>query len=279
MNYYHLIAGLPDLSFEDSKMAFTVEEFKQHLEEILSNSDKKLLCDLFLKYDNDNLLSFLRNKKDAVLNTKGTFSHDEIADAVHVIREEEGVFNKKLPPYFKTFITDFLAGEEALQNLFWEDYLAGLYYDYLGQSKNQFVHGWSELNLNISNVMIALTCRRNGITHVPYIVGNNQVAQNLRTSNARDFELPEYFEQFEQMRRIDEETDLMEKEHKIDRLRWTWIDEGTFFNYFTIERVVGYLFKLQMLERWLDLNEEAGQQKFKEIVGNLKKGALNQKSF
>jgi hypothetical protein len=158
--------------------------------------------------------------------------------------------------------------------MFWEDYLASLYYDYLGQSKNGFVHDWAELNLNISNVMIALTCRRNGMIHIPYIVGNNEVAKNLRTSNARDFGLTDIFEQLDQIRRIDEETDLIEREHKIDRLRWNWIDEVNFFNYFTIERVVGYLFKLQMLERWIALHEESGRQKFKEIVGNLKKKAL-----
>jgi hypothetical protein len=71
------------------------------------------------------------------------------------------------------------------------------------------------------------------------------------------------------MRRIDEETDLMEKEHKIDHLRWTWIDETNFFNYFTIEQVIGYLFKLQMMERWITLNEDSGRQMFKEIMTEL----------
>jgi hypothetical protein len=279
MHYFHLICSLPDLLFEDAKAAYTVEDFKQELDKVLSGSDKKVVRDVFLKYDNANLLAFLQHKKDFVFDAKGAFSREEIDEMVQKIREEKKPLNKKMPPYFKVFITDFITGDEALQQMFWEDYLASLYYDYLGQSKNEYLRKWAELNLNISNVLIALTCRRNGMTHVPYIVGNNKIAEKLRTSKARDFELPEIFEHFDQVRRIDEETDLIEKEQKIDRLRWTWIDEENFFNYFTIEQILGYLFKLQMLERWTVLDENSGQQIFKDIVHNLKKGKLNLKDF
>jgi len=279
MRYYALISGLPDLSFEDVKTPYTVENFKQQLNKILSVSDEKLIYDLFLKYDNDNLLAFLRHKEEAVFDVKGTFSQEEIATLIQDIREEKKAYNKKMPPYFKTFILDFTTGDEALSKLFWEDQLASLYYDYLGNSKNQFVRKWAELNLNINNIMIALACRRNGMGHTPYIVGNNEVAHNLRTSNARDFELTGIFEQLEPTRRIDEEPDLIEKERKIDRLRWTWIDDETFFNYFTIERIIGHLLKLQMIERWTLLHEDSGQQLLKEIVNNMRQGALTMKEF
>jgi len=273
MQYYALISGLPDLSFEDAKMTCSVGDFKQQLNEILSDSDKNLIRDLFLKYDNDNLLAFLRDK-DAVFDTKGTFSKEEIADMVQEINEVENPLNKKIPSYFKTFVPDFAAGNEALHKMFWEDQLASLYYDYLGKYKNKFIRKWAELNLNINNVMIALTCRRNEIGHLPYIVGNNEVAENLRTSNARDFGLTDIFEHFDQMRRIDEETDLIEKERKIERLKWTWIDEENFFNYFTVEQIIGYLFKLQMSERWIALNEESGKKIFEEKINTLKKEAF-----
>jgi len=270
MKYYHLIAGLPDLSFEEVKLAFTAENFKQQLDEILTKADKKPVQDLFLKYDNDNLLAFLRNE-EATFNSKGTFSQEIIADWVQEIkenREGKNKLDKKMPPYFKPFISDFITGDEA--HLFWEDHLATLYYDYLGLSKNTFIRNWATLNLNIHNVLIALTCRRNGMAHASYIVGNNEITQKLRTSNARDFELPEIFKEFDQIRNIDEEPNLIEKEYKIDRLRWTWIEEENTFEYFTIERIIGYLLQLQMIERWTLLQEDTGQQIFKNIVNNLK---------
>lgn len=269
MKYYYLISGLPDLSFEDTQTAFSVENFTQQLYEILTKSDKKLVQDLFLRYDNENLLAFLRDE-NAVFNAKGTFSQETIADLVQEIKEQKAPRNKKPPPYFNPFISDFLTGDEALSSLFWEDHLATLYYDYLGLSKNAFIRNWATLNLNIHNVLIALNCRRNGVAHASYIVGNNEVTKNLRTSNARDFELPEIFKQFDQMRHIDEEANLIEKEYKIDRLRWAWIEEENVFKYFTIERVIGYLLQLQMIERWMLLHEDSGRQIFKEIVNNLK---------
>ncbi len=133
--------------------------------------------------------------------------------------------------------------------------------------------------MNFSNILIALACRRIGNDYVPYIVGNNEVAESLRTSNARDFGLSDIFEQFDQIRRIDEESNLIEKERNIDRLRWSWIDEENFFNYFSIEWVIGYMFKLQMIERWVTLKEESGKEIFNDIVNSLKKGVLNLKEF
>ena len=269
MHYYTLISGLPNLSFDDVKTPYTVENFKEQLREILSPADKKIVRDLFLKYDNDNLLAFLQNE-DAIFDPKGIFSPEEIADLVQEIKETKHSLNKNIPSYFKEFVSDFIVGNEALHKMFWEDQLATLYYDYIGHSKNKFVRDWAELNLNINNVMTALTCRRNKIDYDSYIVGNNEVAKKLRISNARDFGLTDIFEHFEQIRRIDESANLMEKEHRIDRLCWTWIDETTFFNYFTIEPIIGYLFKLQIMERWTSLNEASGKQIFKDIVNNLK---------
>lgn len=278
MKYYALISGLPDITLDDTKLPVTVKEFQAELDDILSSSDKKLVRSIFLKYDNDNLLAYLKNK-DAVLNELGTISPAELADMVQEIREVEKPLNKNIPPYFREFVLDYTTGNEALQALFWEDQLASLYYDYLLKSSNQFIKAWAALSLNINNTLAALAARRNDQDYVPYIVGNNEVAEALRTSNARDFGLGEIFEQFDDVRRIDEERDLIEKERKIDQLRWNWIDEQNFFNYFTIERVIGFLLKLQMLERWTFLNEERGREIFIEIVENLRKGADTMEAF
>lgn len=271
MQYYTLISGLPEISLDDTKSAYTIQAYKQELDEILSANDKKVILDLFLKYDNENLLCFL-NDKEAPLNELGTILADELADMIQEIKEVENPLNKKIPAYFKTFVPDYFTGSDALPALFWEDYLASLYYDYLGKTPNTFIKKWSELNLNINNTLIALACRKKEQDYIPYIIGNNEVAQTIRTSNARDFGLSELFEYFDEVRHIDEETNLVEKERKKDQLRWNWIDEKNFFNYFSIERATGFLLKLQMLSRWLQLNEEKGKQLFVDMVDNLKKG-------
>ena len=41
--YYYLVAGLPELTLEDSKLSYTVADFKTELYPALSEDDKKLI--------------------------------------------------------------------------------------------------------------------------------------------------------------------------------------------------------------------------------------------
>ena len=44
--YYYLISGLPNIALDDSKLAYSVCEFRTEIEDMLSSKDKKLI-DLF----------------------------------------------------------------------------------------------------------------------------------------------------------------------------------------------------------------------------------------
>ena len=54
--YYYLISGLPNIALDDSKLAYSVCEFRTEIEDMLSSKDKKLIDFFYLKYDNINLL-------------------------------------------------------------------------------------------------------------------------------------------------------------------------------------------------------------------------------
>lgn len=74
-NQYHcLIAGLPDLMFEDSKFPATLQQFKGELEHELTLGDYNLIRLLFLPYDHENLIDFLL-KTDEEPNPNGQFHH------------------------------------------------------------------------------------------------------------------------------------------------------------------------------------------------------------
>ena len=53
-------------------------------------------------------------------------------------------------------------------------------------------------------------------------------------------------------------------------LRWNWMEEKIFFNYFTIERIFVFLLQLEMIERWMALDKERGNQLFRSIIDELK---------
>ena len=73
-NYYCLVTGLPELSLEDGKLSYTVANFKTDIYPELSKEDKKLVDLFYLKFDNHNLLSLLKDKEAVVDTTLGIYS-------------------------------------------------------------------------------------------------------------------------------------------------------------------------------------------------------------
>ena len=84
--YYYLVAGLPDISFDDGKLGYTVDSFKSEIYPYLSDKDKKVVDLFYLKFDNDNLLHLLKNR-DYVINTSGMFSTDEILSVIDAVKD------------------------------------------------------------------------------------------------------------------------------------------------------------------------------------------------
>lgn len=276
--YYYLVSGLPDISLDDGKLAYTVADFKAEMEATLSAKDQKLIDLFFLKYDNANLLACLK-EADAPLDPRGRVTREEFEAVYKALKEEEKLpKNEAIPAYHVTFIQRYLAEEQSEQKgekaqVSWEDQLAALYYEAAMKAPNPFVAGWFELNLNINNVLTAITCRKYGFDKSLYIVGHNEIAEQIRTSNARDFGLSDAVEYLPELQRIAEETDLYARERKIDLLKWKWLEEQTFFKTFDLERVFAYLLQLEMIERWVNLDKARGEQTFRELVGAMKKGS------
>jgi len=271
MNYHAFISGLPDLVFDEQKKVYSTLKFKEELNALLSWEDKRIVRKLFLKYDNDNLLAFLRDEEENPASYElANYSPEQIADMVNTVRDEDLKWNKKYPEYLHVFAHDYLVHEE-IPEIFWEDHLSTLYYDYLlNKTYNRFLKEWSELNMNVRNILTASSARREGIEYDHLIVGNNEVSDVLRTLQNPGHALMEFIDYYESIREIDEISDLLEKEQRIDAFFWEWLDERLFFHYFDIEKIMGYLFKLQIIERWKLLNHDKGYEIFKNIVDNLK---------
>jgi hypothetical protein len=280
MNYYAFISGLPDLIFDEHKKVYATCEFNEELKVLLSHKDKKTVNKLFLKYDNDNLLSYLKHGAENMrFNNLANYPQEVIVDMVEVVKDEDRKWNNKYPNYLQIFIQDYLTYDET-PKIFWEDHLSTLYYNFLlNKTHNSFLKDWCELNMNIRNILTALSARREGIEYNYLIVGDNAVAQHLRTSLNPGHGISEFIDYYESVREIDEVTDLIQKEQRIDTCLWEWIDEQTFFHYFDVEKIMGYLFKLQIIERWRMLDAEKGGEIFKNIVNNLKNSAKLHENF
>jgi hypothetical protein len=275
--YYCLVAGLPDITFDDSKLGYSVASFKEELDGVLTSADKKLIDLFFLKFDNKNLIAFIKGSK-AEPDLMGSITNEEFDAFYKALKNEEKLpKNKHVPSYMVEFLKSYVDSEnrEDAEEVLWEDRLAGYYYHYAMKCRNKFVSGWFELNLNINNLLTVMTCRKYGLDKNQYIVGNNDVAELLRSSNARDFGLGDEYEYLATAQHLADESDLMVRERKIDALKWQWLDEKTFYVPFDITSIFAYILKLEMIERWLTLDKTAGEKSFREIVGVMKTGSRN----
>ena len=268
-NYYCLVTGLPELSLEDGKLSYTVANFKTEIYPLLSKTDKKLVDLYYLKFDNHNLLSLLKDREAVVDASLGNYSADELLGLIASFLKEKKVSDKKFPTYFYEF-TELYLNTPDEERVGFEDKLYGFYYDYAIKCGNKFVSNWFELNLNVNNILAALTARKYKMEISKVPVGNNLIADALRTSNARDFGLADELEYFDQLVRINDTVDLVEREKKIDMLKWFWLEENTFFNYFSIEKIFVFLMKLEMIERWVSLDKEKGNELFRKLIDQLK---------
>lgn len=266
--YYYLVAGLPELTLEDSKLSYTVADFKVELYPDLSDEDKKLIDLFYLKFDNANVLKLLKDK-DAAIDLRGNYSAEELVEFISSLKEGDEIADAVFPSYLSTFIFEYF-NATAEDDFLYEDRLAALYYEYAMKCKNKFVSSWFAFNLTMNNILVALTARKFKMDIAPLIVGDTEVCEALRTSGARDFGLTGEVDFLDQLVKISETEELVEREKKIDQLRWNWMEEATFFNYFTVECLFVFLLQLEMIERWISLDKEKGNQLFRSIIATLK---------
>ena len=272
--YYYLVTGLPELTLEDNKLNHTVADFKTEFYPLLSGSDKRLVDLFYLQYDNCNLLRLLKDNA-AATDPRGMFKSECFLDVIRQYKEDDGVISVThgLPKYMVAFIVDYFKqkeGDATVDEVALEDKLSALYYSHAMKCGNGFVSSWFEFNLNVKNILSAINARKFKIEVPPVIVGDTPVCEALRMSNARDFGLAGELDYLDDVLKIGETHNLIEREKKVDQLKWKWMEDKTFFEYFSIERLYVFLLQVELVERWLSLDKDKGNRMFRDIIASFK---------
>jgi hypothetical protein len=275
-NYYCQVAGLPDVAFDGSKAAYTVERFRDELYPALSARDAKCVDLLFLSIDNANILNVLKSGEEAKIQQVGCYSKEELMEIIASAKDGDSP-RSDVPSYLYRFF-DYYFANESNENIIWNDVLSAYYYDYATASPNSFVAAWFAFNRNVNNILVAFTARKYRMNIADVVIGDDEVAEALRTSSARDFELTGALDYFEAVQRMSENAKLQEREHQLDELRWRWLDDNSVFNYFTVERLFVFLQKLIIVERWASLDVDEGMKRYNEMIAELKSG-MDSQSF
>lgn len=269
--YHYLIAGLPDILIGQSKVAFKVSDFKAELQQFLHPEDFRLLEMLFLRFDNQNLLLLLQKNEEG-WDAMGSFSQEDLLQGL----EDD---SKLLPAYMQVFAKAFRDGQDILPGMSWENQLTWLYYDYVLSSTAGFLADWFAFEQDFKNILAALSARRHGLSSEGQLIGNNPVTEALRKSHARDFGLSQEYPYVDKLLKIEEQTDLLERERIITQLKWNQIDEMNTFHYFTIDRLLGFMLKLISYERWITLDPDQGREVLEGKIGALERSFVFSKEF
>jgi hypothetical protein len=265
--YHYLIAGLPELQFDEVKITSTLLNFREELKQHLSSSDYKDVHRLFLPYDNANLVTYLVSGVEN-FDPLGNYSPDSFAEQITRIKS---ILPQKpiLEPYLVKFISDWLSEESDQKGVNPGLVLTTGYYAETITAASGFLKEWLVFNKNIKNITTALLCRKHKLDPVPQMIGEDGIVPFLVRGNARDFGLSTELDYIDRLVQISEHPDLMERERRLDLLRWEFISAKTIFHYFDIDAILAYMLKLDMVIRWARLDKTAGEQLFRTLLNNL----------
>ena len=141
------------------------------------------------------------------------------------------------------------------------------------KASNKFVREWFAFNQDMNNVLVAQICRKHGFDVKTQIVGEGEVAEQLRThASQKDFGLNEVDGDWTEILALAGIEDLMQREKAQDAIRFTWLQDRTEFDFFSSEMVFAYYLEAIMLHRWSILTIEEGEKIFRELVADMKKG-------
>ena len=140
-------------------------------------------------------------------------------------------------------------------------------------AKNRFIRDWFVFNRDMNNVLVAAICRKHGFDVKQQIVGDGEVAEQLRAhTQQKDFGLNEVMDDAQPLLALAQIEDLMAREKAMDAIRFEWLQSRTEFDFFSAEMVFAYYLEAQMLHRWSILTVEEGERVFRELVADMKKG-------
>lgn len=121
------------------------------------------------------------------------------------------------------------------------------------RSGSRFLREWSAFDRDMRNTAAALVARRIGMQYDG--VPTNEAVRTIMAGG-----------------------DILERERALDRLRWRTADELTTFDYFDIDKLLAYLVKVAIVERWSALNAEEGRERLAAIVNGEEKCSVDYNS-
>ena len=238
-NYYCLVAGLREYSLDADTKGFNARAIIEEILEGVSARDARCVRLLYGYYDCENLVNFRKGR--TAHNPLGNLSREEI--------EEQTKNPDRLPARMATVVRSYSAivdedadNEDGIDtDRSFENALFSAYYDECAHSKSRFLRQWADFDRNLRNISAAADFGLRG--DVPYLEAV--------------------------IAAVNDETNLVEKERKIDAIRWNQAEELSTFDYFDINALLAYLVKVNIVARWTRLDDKQGREMLHRLMTSL----------
>lgn len=129
---------------------------------------------------------------------------------------------------------------------------------------NRFIREWFRFDLDLRNATVAFLNDSLG----------RPEGQDLVLLTERE---AEEFPEEEAVQQVLNRADLLQRERGLDDLRWQKVDELTAMDVFDLELILGFVAKLQIIDRWLKLDPESGRELFRKLVEDIRSTYDNKK--
>ncbi len=270
-NYYCLVAGLKEYTLDADTKGFDAKGIVEEILEELSSADAKAVRLLYGYYDCENLIACRAGRSS--YNELGTIPAEEL--------ESELNDPTQLPARMARVVKAFaVAQEEQTEENEWiagmplergfERLLLEAYYEECAHSSSAFLKAWAAFDRTLRNISAAAVARTLDRAVDTVTVGKGDIVEALERSSAADFglrgELP-YIDAV--IAAVNDESNMVEKEHKIDLIRWEQAVNLAAQSYFDINAILSYLVRVNIVSRWAKLDEARGREMFKRIMAEL----------
>ncbi len=264
-NYYSLVAGLKEYTLDADTKGFDAREIVAEILEDLSAGDAAAVRLMYGYYDCENIIA-LRAGRTAY-NPLGNIAREELADELSSPKFLPAAMARVVRAYAEP------EGEDAEgldMTRSFEKALLTAYYEECAKSDCRFLREWSEFDRTLRNVSAAAVARAAGRSIESATIGGGDVTDQLQRSSAADFGLRGEVAYIDAViSAVNDEQNLVEKEHKIDLIRWEQASELAGFDYFNINAILSYLAKINIVARWALLSPKRGREMFERIMAEL----------
>lgn len=274
-NYYCLVASLREYQLDGDLKGFDAKGIIEEVAGELVRADRKALGAFLLYYDVCNLVN-LRAGREA-FSSLGNFSREELTEELENPTLLPAELAEVIALYGEVAKEEVDADDPRLARVNvdapFERELFAAYYRYCATSGCRFVREWAEADRNLRNISVALTAKRKGLSVGERLVGGGDIVAQLQRSSAADFGLKGEVGYIDTLiGALSEGDNLLEKEHRIDLIRWNMAEELATFDYFNINMLLSYVARLCLVHRWAMLDGERGREMFRKLVSSLGAG-------